>query len=67
MSKRPTTSIKRREFLKAAGLGTVAGAAAVAMGGGKSNAAVSGKGSKARGRGYRQTAHVNRYYELAKF
>ncbi len=65
MSKKEITSIKRRDFLRAAGLGSVAGAAAVATGIGSAEAAtpelVDG------GPGYRETAHVKQYYELAKF
>jgi len=63
MSKKEITSIERRDFLKAAGFGSIAGAAAIATGLGEAKAAVEVEG----GSGYRETAHVKTYYELAKF
>lgn len=54
---------ERREFLKLATLGTVLGGAAIAVGG-QAQADVSGE---AKGKGYRETDHVKRYYELARF
>jgi hypothetical protein len=54
---------KRREFLKLAGLGSVtavAGAASVV-------APVEAKEPSAQGAGYRETAHVRKAYELARF
>lgn len=56
--------VARRDLLKIAGLGGVAGAAAIATSAGKAEAAVEegGKGS-----GYRETEHVRKYYELARF
>jgi len=65
MSKKAVTSIKRRDFLRAAGFGSAAGAAAIATGIGASQAATP-DGSTG-GKGYRETAHVKKYYELAKF
>lgn len=65
MSKKEITSIKRRDFLRAAGLGSVAGAAAVATGIGSAEAASPDEPTG--GGGYRETAHVKKYYELAKF
>ena len=55
---------KRREFLKLASLGAVTGAAAAAVGAKPAEAdlAADGKGS-----GYRETAHVKKAYELARF
>ena len=52
----------RRDFLKMAGVGTVAaGAAAVAAKPAKADADAQGKA------GYRETKHVKTYYELARF
>lgn len=57
----------RRGFLKLAGLGAGAAAGAVAT-------AVAGKPAEAaevppetQGRGYRETPHIRKYYELARF
>ncbi len=58
-------SLPRRDFLKAAGLtGGAAGVAAVALTTKSATAAApeSGKSS-----GYRETEHVKKYYELARF
>jgi hypothetical protein len=55
---------KRREFLKLAGLGSVtavAGAASVAA------PAEAEEEPSARAAGYRETAHVRKVYELARF
>jgi hypothetical protein len=54
---------KRREFLKLAGLGAVTGAAA-AVGAKPAAANVAADGKRA---GYRETAHVKKAYELARF
>ena len=59
------TKKSRRDFLKAAGIaGGAAGVAAVALTSKSVTAAVpeSGKSS-----GYRETDHVKKYYELARF
>jgi hypothetical protein len=53
----------RRELLKLAGLGAVAGAAVVASPNGRAEAG----DTRPRGRGYRETPHVKTYYELARF
>jgi hypothetical protein len=53
---------KRRDFLKLAGLAPVAGAALVVTG--KSAVAAEPKDGKA---GYRETAHIRKYYETARF
>ena len=58
-------ALPRRDFLKAAGIaGGAAGVAAVALSSKSASAAApeSGKGS-----GYRETEHVKKYYELARF
>jgi len=65
MSKKRITSIKRRDFLKAAGFGGVAGAAAAVTGLSTAEAATLDEG--ARDGAYRETAHVRKYYELARF
>jgi hypothetical protein len=57
------TGAKRREFLKLAGLGSV-GAVASAV----AAAPVEAKEEpSARGAGYRETPHVKKAYELARF
>lgn len=56
--------VERRGFFKMVGLGALAGAAAVAAPGTVSTAEAE---PEAKGAGYRETAHVKTYYELAKF
>ena len=54
----------RREFLKLASLGAVAGTVAAAAGTERADAALEpDQGAK----GYRETAHVKKVYELARF
>lgn len=55
----------RRDFLRLAGLGATAGAAAVATGAStdQAEAAEASTGSA----GYRETAHVKQYYKHAAF
>ncbi len=53
----------RRGFLKLAGLGTVAGGAAL-VAGDKTAEAAESTSTKA---GYRETDHVKTYYEMARF
>lgn len=55
----------RRQFLKLASLGAVAGTVAAAAGDGRSEAAAAEP--EAQGKGYRETAHVKKAYELARF
>ena len=55
---------KRREFLKILGVGGAAGAAALASGG-TAPGEVSEPAQPETG--YRETAHVRKYYETAKF
>ncbi len=69
MSKKQETSKARRNFFRTAGLGIGAmGAAVVGLRAGDGEAAVerrdSGKKTRA---GYQETAHVKKYYELARF
>jgi hypothetical protein len=53
----------RRDFLRIAGIGTVTGGAALAVGGKPAAAETRADGSL----GYRETEHVKTYYKLAKF
>ncbi len=58
-------SLPRRDFLKAAGIaGGAAGVAAVALTSKSAKAAVPETGKSS---GYRETEHVKKYYELARF
>ncbi len=56
--------VARRDLLKIAGLGGVAGAAAIATPAGKAEAAPV---EDVKSSGYRETEHVRTYYDLAKF
>lgn len=58
------TAAKRRDFLRLAGLGTLGGAAAAAVG---SATAAAGTETREAQSGYRETAHVRKVYELARF
>ncbi len=59
-------SIKRRDFMKKAGLG-VGAVGAVAVGLPKTSAAASsGAGERPGSSGYRETEHIKTYYELAR-
>ncbi len=63
--KQEIKSIERRTFMKKAGLGVGAvGAVALSK---SSAAAVPGTGAKPGKSGYRETEHVKKYYELARF
>ncbi len=53
----------RRDFLKMAGLGTLAGGAARATAKGEAEAVE----TPVDGAGYRETDHVRTYYKLARF
>lgn len=65
--KRKVVAIGRRDFFKKAGLGAgAAGVAAVGLAAGDAKAA-DATGSGTGGRGYRETAHVKKYYELARY
>jgi hypothetical protein len=63
MSKKPDKGTDRRDFLKMAGLGTVAGGAALVVAKDEAKADEIG----AAGQGYRETEHVSTYYKLARF
>jgi hypothetical protein len=54
----------RRGFLKMVGIGGVVGSVAAATGVAPSEAA---EAKPENGSGYRETEHVRRYYELARF
>ncbi len=65
MSKKEETSIGRRDFFRKAGLGAGAvGAAAVGL---SATAAEAAPAKPSKGAGYQETAHVKKYYELARF
>ncbi len=55
---------KRREFLKLLGMGGAAGAAALAAGGAAPSEAAAPAQPET---GYRETAHVRKFYETARF
>ena len=61
--KRDERPAKRRDFLKLMGLGGVAGAAALARGAAPAEAA----GKPVSETGYRESAHVRKFYETARF
>ena len=60
--KQPREGTDRRDFLKLAGLGGIAGGAALVAGKDEANAE-----SRQDGLGYRETDHVKTYYQLATF
>ena len=65
MADRPERNkAKRRDFLKLVGLGSLAGAATAVTGGKSPEAKTETKPQDA---GYRETAHVRKYYDTAKF
>ena len=53
----------RRDFLKLAGVGTLAAGAAAVAG----ETAQAAEADQAAGEGYRETKHVKTYYALARF
>ncbi|MBI3454151.1 MAG: formate dehydrogenase [Rhodospirillales bacterium] len=60
-------SVARREFFRKAGLGAGAVAAGVAVSGAATPKIGAAAAPSATSGGYRETEHVKRYYELAKF
>jgi hypothetical protein len=67
MSKKTAAKMGRRDFFRKAGLGVgAAGAAAVGLSVSSAQAATPNK-SADKGAGYRETDHVKKFYELAKF
>ncbi len=66
MSKRETTAMDRRDFFRKASLGVgAAGAAAAGLSASKAEAAEP-VGDASSGAGYRETAHVKKFYELSR-
>ena len=68
--KKDLKSPERRDFFKKAGLGIgVAGAVAVGLSSEQAKAAVNsdGRSKDKKKSAYRETDHVKRYYELARF
>ncbi len=66
MDKRETAAIDRRGFFRKAGLGVgVAGAAVAGLSASKVKAAEPVAGAS-NGAGYRETAHVKKFYELSR-
>jgi len=64
--KKDVESVGRRDFFRKAGLGAGAvGAAAVGLSAEEGNAETAKPASNSAG--YRETAHVKKYYELSKF
>lgn len=59
-------SKERRAFLKLTGAGVAAGGAAAVLGGGAVGQAEAAA-TPTRGAGYRETAHVKKAYETARF
>ncbi len=67
MSKKETVSVNRRDFFREASLGVgVAGAAVAGLSASKAKAAEP-DADASKGAGYRETAHVKKFYELARF
>ncbi len=65
--KKEKTSVGRRDFFRKAGLGVgAAGAAAVGLAA-KPGAAAEPSETAPGSAGYRETAHVKKYYELSRF
>ena len=57
----------RREFFKMTGLGAGAAIVGAAVGGAGAQPASAANLARDKDAGYRETAHVKRYYELAKY
>jgi len=65
MKKDQAKSLERRDFLTKTGFGLGAAGAAIAVMSGQVKAAEPEAPTK--GSGYRETEHVKKYYELARF
>jgi hypothetical protein len=67
MKKKEAAEMSRRDFFRGAGLGAGAlGAAAVGISASRVQAAAPAEGAT-KGAGYRETDHVKKYYETARF
>ncbi len=67
MSKKETVAIDRRDFFRKASLGVgVAGATVAGLSASKAKAVEPGADAS-KGAGYRETAHVKKFYELSRF
>jgi hypothetical protein len=67
MGKKETAAINRRDFFRKASLGVgVAGAAAAGLSASNAKAAEP-DADASKGAGYRETAHVKKFYELSRF
>ncbi len=67
MSKKETAAMDRRDFFRKASLGVgVAGATVAGLSASKAKAAEPGADAP-KGAGYRETAHVKKFYELSRF
>ena len=64
--KKEAGTMGRRDFFRKAGLGAGAVGAAVALSRTPAKAAAA-DGKASGGKGYQETAHVKKYYELARF
>ena len=62
----PKTKLSRRNFLVAAGAGSVATAAAIVAGTPEKAKPAAGDGGKRSGKGYQVSEHINNYYRTTK-
>ncbi len=63
----PDKSVNRRRFFRTAGVSAISGVAALAVGDKQSEAASSDPESNGDQSRYRETEHVRRVYQLARF
>jgi hypothetical protein len=61
------SGMHRRDVLKGLGVAGVAAAGVVAAGGSPDSAEAAETGADAKAGGYRESAHVMRFYELSRF
>jgi hypothetical protein len=64
VEKQEKATTGRRDFLKLVSIGSVAGAATLATGGAEPTTAAE---AKPEGGGYRETEHVRKFYDTARF
>ncbi len=67
MSKKQAAAVNRRDFFRKVSLGVGAAGAAVAGLSATKAKAVEPGTDASKGAGYQETAHVKKYYELARF